>query len=249
MERIKTYRVGEIARIARISVRTLRHYDDLGLLKPAMREASGYRVYDNDSLLRLQQILIHRELGFSLDEIAGLLDSPEFDIAFALKRQRAKLEEREAQTRKMIDAIDRTLDALSGNRRNVSMAQIFDGFDPKFYEAEAEERWGETAYWRESRKRATTLMPDDLNKANAESCEILERMAQLETEGANPDDPQVQHQVDRYHAHISRWYYSCERSHLRNLAQLYEDDPRFAATFDAVSPGLANYVIRAFRVG
>ena len=105
MKRIKTYRVGEIARIAGISVRTLRHYDDVGLLKPATREASGYRIYDDDSLLRLQQILIHRELGFSLDEIAGVLDNPKFDIAAALKRQRANLEERETQTRKMIDTI------------------------------------------------------------------------------------------------------------------------------------------------
>lgn len=248
MKRIKTYRVGEIARIAGISVRTLRHYDDVGLLKPATREASGYRIYDDDSLLRLQQILIHRELGFSLDEIAGVLDNPKFDIAAALKRQRANLEERETQTRKMIDTIDRTLDALSGSRRNVSMAQIFDGFDPKLYEAEAEERWGETAYWRESRKRAATLTQDDLNEANAENREVLERLAELANEGANPDDSRVQHQVDRYHAHISRWYYSCERAHLRNLAQLYEDDPRFAATFNAVSPGLAEYIIQAFRV-
>ena len=140
------YRVGEVAAISGVSVRTLHYYESMGLLVPDKRTAAGYRLYSGNDLLRLQQILINRELGLSLESIKRLLDEPNFDRRLMLLQQREQLLQRAEQTTAMITAVDTALAALDypatedGNM--VDFKQIFAGFHPQQYEAEVEQRWG-----------------------------------------------------------------------------------------------------------
>ena len=130
--------------MAGVSVRTLHHYDAIGLLVPQLRTAAGYRVYTDADLFRLQQILIGRELGLPLEEIRRALDDPRFDRKTALLDQRERLIARVRQSEAMIRAIDAALDALQDSRKKgaMKMEDLFEGFDPSRYEDEARHRWG-----------------------------------------------------------------------------------------------------------
>src|SRR5215510_10515981 len=142
MKTRRTYQVKEVARIAGVSIRTLLHYDEIKLLVPRTRTHAGYRLYNDDDLFRLQQILIGRELGLSLEEIRRSLDDPRFDRRKALLAQREQLRARANQTEAMIHAVDAALAMLAkwtkGGRMDIK--ELFDGFDPSEYEDEARER-------------------------------------------------------------------------------------------------------------
>src|SRR5688572_26308475 len=136
------YTVKAVADIAGVSVRTLHHYDEIGLLKPAAHSAAGYRLYAERDLERLQQILFFKELGFDLREIKRVLSDPTFDRRRALTEHRALLLERQERLRRLIASVDRTLKAIKkGGDMN---AQMFDGFDAAQYEDEARQRWGKS---------------------------------------------------------------------------------------------------------
>ena len=140
MTRSRTYQVKEVARLAGVSVRTLHHYDSIGLLTPGTRTAAGYRLYTDADLLRLQQILISRELGLTLEEIRRSLDDPRFDRKAALLDQRERLKDRARQAEAMIRGIDVSLAALDGSRKGeMKMEHLFEGFNPSQY------RWGSAA--------------------------------------------------------------------------------------------------------
>lgn len=138
----RTYQVKDVARIAGVSVRTLHHYDAIGLLVPQRRTAAGYRVYTDADLLRLQQVLIGRELGLSLEEIRRSLDDPRFDRMATLLDQRERLRARVQQTEAMIRAVDAALAGLEGDQEDaeMNMEDLFQGFDPSGYEDEARRR-------------------------------------------------------------------------------------------------------------
>src|SRR5437667_8460979 len=108
------YTVSQVATLSGVSVRALHHYDDIGLLKPAFIGSNGYRYYGRDELLRLQQILFHRELGLTLDEIRRAVDTPGFDRAAALRNHREKLVTETARLRELLQTIDETLADLEG---------------------------------------------------------------------------------------------------------------------------------------
>src|SRR6201994_414387 len=128
------YTVKALARLSGVSVRTLHHYDEVGLLKPACVGANGYRYYGREELLRLQQILFHRELGFSLEEIGRALDADGFDKVAALKAHRAKLEAQTQRYRELMGTIDQTLASLEGDEKMDDKA-MYRGFDPKQQDA------------------------------------------------------------------------------------------------------------------
>src|SRR6185503_11059591 len=151
----RMYQVKQVASLSGLTIRALHHYDSIGLLMPSARSPAGYRLYDDDDLLRLQQILIGRELGLSLEEIRRSLDDPHFDRKKALLAQREQLERRVRQAQEMVQAIDAALAVLDGKSKggNMDMKEIFGGFDPAKYEDEAKERWGNTDAYKESTKR------------------------------------------------------------------------------------------------
>jgi DNA-binding transcriptional MerR regulator len=246
----RTYTVGDLASLAHVSVRTLHHYDAIGLLSPSERTAAGYRLYRHDDLEQLQQILLYRELDFPLDAIGRLLLDPRFDRRAALAAQREQLAGRARRMTTILAAIDAALDALSKGEpmRDADMFEVFGDFDPNEYEAEVKERWGDTDAYAESARRTTRYTKDDWKAIKAESGAVTDELAARLAAGASPTDPDVQALVDRHREVIDRWFYPCSIEMQVNLGEMYVADPRFAATYERVQPGLAVFLRDAIRV-
>jgi len=189
------YKVKDLARLTGISVRALHHDDALGLLSPAARSEAGYRLYGDADLLRLQQIVVGRELGLSLQEIKRSLDDPRFDGRMALESQRSQLEARQAQTSTMLAAIDAALAALSHQEEGRTMrdltqdeiTKLFDGFEPSKYEDEVKARRGDTGAYRESARRTARYGKADWEQYKAEARAILDEAARLHRSGMPVD--------------------------------------------------------------
>ena len=245
-----SYTVGELATLAGVSIRTLHHYDAIGLLSPSERTAAGYRVYRHEDLEDLQQILLYRELDMPLDAIGRLMLDPAFDRRAALVAQRAQLASRAKRLTAILAAIDAALDALSkGEPMNeTEMFEVFGDFDPKQYEAEVKERWGDTDAYAESARRAARYTKDDWKQIKAEGGAVTAGLAERLAAGAKPGDADVQALVDRHREQIDRWFYPCSIEMQANLGEMYVADPRFAATYDRVQPGLAVFLRDAIRV-
>lgn len=239
--------VKALATLTGVSVRALHHYDEIGLLRPSARSAKGYRLYDERDLLRLQQILVRRALGLSLDEIRRELDDPRFDLRAALVAQRLALAINADRGARMLRAIDRALERLDGEETPMDDEAMFDGFNPHAEEARA--RWGATEAYKESARRTARYTPDDWAAMRAEQGAIYRDLAAAMARGLAPGDPAVQPLVARHRAHIDRWFYPCDVEMQRNLASLYEADPRFAASLDAHAEGLTAFVVAAIRAG
>jgi len=235
--------------MASVSVRTLHYYDEIGLLVPAGRSRAGYRLYDQDSLFRLQQIKIGRALGLSLEEIRQTLDDPHFDQLRALKGQREKLEAQAQTTARMIAAIDAALDRLTTAKRedDMTLSDIFDGFEPDDYAGEAEAKWGQSAAYKESRRRTQSYTEKDWQQIKLEQAQIYDEAAAALVAGKPADHPEVRELVMRHRQFIDRWFYSCDMSMQINLATLYESDERFAANIDKHGQGLTAFLVAAIR--
>lgn len=255
-----THRIGEVAELARVTVRTLRHYDAIGLLCPSGRSAGGYRLYSTDDLLRLQQIQIGRALGLSLEAIRRMLDEPGFDRGAALRRQRAELESRLADTQAMLASIDAALALLEPSKiqandrkgrtmqtTNDQLKELFDGFDPEAHQDEARARWGESAAFRESARRTRRYTPDQWAALKAEVEAIEAGFADALAQGLPSEGERASELAEAHRLHIDRWFYPCAHAMHRSLASLYVSDPRFAAHYDARAEGLAAYVSAAIE--
>ena len=245
----RLYQVKELAQIANVSVRTLHHYDEIGLLRPSQRSASGYRKYDQGDVLRLQQILIQRELGLPLEEIRRCLDDPGFDQRRALLAQREQLRTRARHTAGMLQAVERALAALDPRKTEEEMdpKQLFDGFDPAQYEAEAEQRWGSSESFKESARRTKGYSSEDWQRFAAEQAALYAEAWALLTAGEPPDGERAGAVAERHRALIDRWFYPCSLEMHRGLASLYEGDPRFAANIDRHGAGLTAFLVAAIR--
>lgn len=246
MTRPETFRVGEVARLAGVTVRTLHHYDTIGLLTPSGRSTKGYRLYTGADVLRLQQIRIHQQLGMSLAEIRAVLDDPAFDQRAALVEQRRKLQAQLDSAQEMLASVDAALQALQ-RPDPVDFPALFRGFDPAGHEQETRERWGETDAYQESTRRTSSYGEAEWTKLRDEQDQILEALAEVMAQGLDPTDPRARELADEHRLHIDRWFYPCSPEMHRNLSNLYTQDDRFAATFNAVAPGLAAYLASAIQ--
>lgn len=235
----RTYQVKDVSRIARVSIRTLHYYEEIGLLVPTGRTEAGYRLYTDDDLLRLQQILIGRELGLPLEEIGRCLDDPAFDRRQALLAQKQQLRQRAERTAAMIAAIDAALEG--------TMEGIFEGFDPAKYEAEARERWGDTDAYKEAARRTTSYTTQDWARHRAEQEAIYDDAAALMRAGTDPSSDAAMAIAERHRQSIDRWFYPCSPRTHAGLASLYESDTRFADGMNAHAPGLAAFLVAAIR--
>jgi len=235
-----TITVGELSRLTGITVRALHHYDEIGLVRPSQRSAAGYRLYDDGDVLRLQQVLVLRELGLALDEIAAALDTA--DRATLLRRHRAALVEKRGQLDAMLAAVDAALAVMEERRvmTNVEMKKMFDGFDPAQYEDEAKQRWGNTAAFAESQRRTRSYGKAEWEEIKREADAIYGKLAALM--GTPVDDPAVQAAVAEHRAHIDRWFYPCSEEIHRGLGEMYVADPRFTANLDKLAPGFARFL-------
>lgn len=254
MSSSRSYQVSEVARLTGVSVRALHHYDAIGLLSPSGRTEAGYRLYGDADLARLQQILIGRELGLPLEAIRRSLDDPRYDRRAALTRQRAQLLARAERTTAMVRAIDAALAALPtpGDAAMTSPtppdpAALFDGLGPDPHADEARTRWGHTDAYQESARRTRGYSKDDWARFRAESHAIHADAAALFTAGATADSAAAMAVAERHRLSIDQWFYPCPHALHASLADGYEADPRFAATFDQYAPGLTPWWSAAIR--
>ena len=240
----QTYTVSQVSRLAHITVRALHHYDEIGLLVPSQRTSKGYRQYSTTDLRRLQQILVFKELGFSLEAIAALVDEPPSERRAALLDQRVKLQAEQRKTAAVLRAIDTAIQALDGGGR-MDNSGLFDGFDEfehAQYADEARERWGQTDAYRESARRTRSYSKEDWVRIKSEMNAIHEGMAELLAAGQRSDAAAARSLAERHRLHIDRWFYPCSHEMHAALGEMYVADPRFAATYERVRAGLAQYM-------
>lgn len=243
---MNTRTVGQIAKLSGLTIRTLHHYDEIGLLNPSEREDNGYRRYTDRDLERLRQILVYRELGLSLDEIASIVDR-DVDPSEALLAERLQIADRIERLRIIAGMIDTTIEA---HRKGITMTpeeklQVFGDFDPAEYEVEAKERWGDTDAYTQSAKRTSSYTKADWDNVNDEADGIYRRFVELMGDGVGADDARAAEVVDAHRAHISRWFYECSPEIHAGLGAMYIKDARFTKNIDKHGDGLAHYMSEA----
>jgi DNA-binding transcriptional MerR regulator len=244
----RTYRVADVARQSGVSIRALHHYDAIGLLAPTGRTESGYRLYTDADLLRLQQILIGRELGFSLEEIKRSLHEPGFDQRRALVEQRKRLEDKARSLERMLQAVDAALAVVGPDPQGdtMDMKELFNGFDPSAYEAEVEERWGGPAL-EESKRRVKQYTADDWTRWKAENAAVYGDAAAAMRGAVEPTSPAALAIAERHRLAIDTWFYPCSKPVHAGLADMYEADERFRASIDQMGDGLTTWLAAAIR--
>jgi DNA-binding transcriptional MerR regulator len=239
--RLTTLTVGQVAERFDITVRTLHHYDEVGLLRPSERSRAGYRLYAPGDLTRLQQIVVYRRLGFALEEIALLLAHPE-SVEQHLRRQRAAVLSRLDEMSSLVVAIDRALEREMSNQPATpdEMRELFgEGFHDA--EAEARERWGETDAWKQSQQRTKDFSKADWEEVKAESDRVHQAFIDAMDAEEPPTGEAAMAAAELHRASMQR-FYDCGYDLQRNLADMYVSDPRFIATYDEIRPGMAHYV-------
>ena len=241
-----SYTVKQIAKLAGVSARTLHYYDEIGLLKPASLGENGYRYYDEDSLLRLQQILIFRELDMPLEQIKRIMGRRDFDVVAALQGHKQELRKRIVQMERLIATVERTIRHLQGEEE-MSEQEMFEGFSEEQqaeYEKEAMEMYDpETVKASNARWRAYSAAEKQriFDEGNAVYQAFIESMPQ------GPASPQAQSAVEAWRRHMD-YFWTPAVEQLLFLAQGYVDEPRFRATFDKMHPSLAEFIRDAVKV-
>lgn len=224
--------IQEVARLAGVTTRTLRHYDHIGLLAPNRTGAGGLRYYDADSLTRLQRILMLRDLGLTLPTIGDVLDGEKDDVT-ALRGHLVWLESEKERLGRQIRAVQHTIETKE--RGETPMAEhMLDGFDHTQYKEEVEQRWGKQAYadgdrwWR-------GLSSDDKAAFMTEVKSLNDEWQRAYAAGYSPDGDEAQRVAERHYKWLTAAYQGKApvKEHLTGLAQMYVDDPRFAANYEA----------------
>ncbi|MEV5841466.1 MerR family transcriptional regulator [Streptomyces sp. NPDC051985] len=241
------YSVGQVAGFAGVTVRTLHHYDEIGLLVPGERSTAGHRRYGDADLERLQRILFYRELGFPLDEVAALLDDEatgRADPRAHLRRQHDLLTARIEKLQKMAAAVEHAMEA---RRMGIDLTpeerfEVFGDKDPDRYAEEAEQRWGGTEAYAESQRRAARYTKADWQRMKDEVDDWSARYAALVTGAEPPTGERAMDLAEEHRRHISAWFYDCPYALHRGLAAMYVSDERFKAFYDSMAPGLAEHL-------
>lgn len=241
--------VGEVARLAGVTVRTLHHYDRIGLLSPSDRTATGYRLYTASDLDRLHQVLVYRELGFPLEEVATLLDDADADPEAHLRRQHALLRDRLERTGAVLAALEKEMEARSMGI-SLTPEEKFELFGESYsedHEREAEERWGDTDAWAQSARRTAAYSKQDWVRIKEETDDLQRRFAAVLRAGSPADSAEAMDVAEDHRQHISRWFYDCPPAMHAGLGRMYVEDERFAANYERVAPGLARFVSTAVQ--
>ena len=238
--------VGQVAEELGVTVRTLHHYDEIGLVVPSERSHAGYRLYSEEDLQRLQHVVVYRRLGFPLEEIGEILRAGAGDgtVAAHLRRQRDAVTARLAELEGLVSAIDKALEAEMNDYRitREEQKELFgDTFDES-YAQEAEERWGGTDVWKESQRRTKSYSKEQWQQIKDEGGQSTTRLAELMRAGTPADSAEAMDAAEDARQHICRWFYDCPREMHAGIAEMYVTDPRFTKTYEDVAPGLAQYV-------
>jgi DNA-binding transcriptional MerR regulator len=243
----KQYTIRQVAHMARVSVRTLHYYDQIGLLKPGARSEANYRLYGEAELLQLQQILFYRELEMPLDEIRRILSDPRFDLVEALQEHHARLEKEAERILTLLTTIDKTIYRLTEQNTMLSDDELYEGI-----EREKAERWkreAENLYnpavMAESKHKLSRLTKAQWEEVKREGDEITQQIAALM--GSDPSSAAVQASLARHHAWIEH-FYTAPADLYRGLGDLYASHAEFRATYDKYKPGLADFMRQAMHI-
>jgi len=244
-----TYGVGELAQMAGISVRTLHHYDAIGLVRPAGHSRGGHRRYTDDDVARLSRVLTYRELGFALDEIAEMLAHS--DVRAHLLRQRALLAERAAAIQRMSVAVEEELTAESTGvlmPPEKRLAVFGDRRPPAGYAAELEAAWAGRPEWAVSRARLAAYTVGELRTMQRGTDAWVARFHDAVAAGTAPDSPVAVGLVDELRDSIERWWFPCSRRLHHGIATWYAEDPErlgFLVRPEQQLPGMAEWLVAA----
>lgn len=244
---MKAYTVNQLAKMAGVSVRTLHHYDHIGLLKPSSRTAAGYRLYERQDLLRLQQILFFKELDVPLDDIRRILDDPGFDQVRALRQHRTQLEWQVTRLTRLLHTLDNTLSSLTEDEMTLTDEDLYAGFTPEQrerYDREAAEMYDPDMV-KLSQERLRKLTKPQWEAVKAEGDAVTRALAALAD--AAPDSPEVQALIARHHAWIEN-FYPADAEIYRGLGHGYAEHPEFRAFYDKYRSDLADFMSAAMTV-
>ncbi|MCM3403729.1 MerR family transcriptional regulator [Cytobacillus oceanisediminis] len=246
------YTVQKLAQMAGVSSRTLRYYDEIGILKPARTNSSGYRIYGQQEVDRLQQILFYRELGISLDQIKEIISAPAFDAADALKEHREKLLEKRKQLDLLITNVEKTIASAEG-RTTMSDKEKFEGFKKKMiedneeqYGKEIREKYGDETVDKSNAKlmnmtqeehEAVTKLAEEVNTALAEAMQTGDPAGEL-----------AQKAADLHKQWITFYWSKYSKEAHAGLAEMYVADERFKAYYDKIRPGAAEFLRDAINI-
>ena len=234
--------IKEFAEFTGVSVRTLHYYDEIGLLVPAIvDEYTGYRFYDENSLLRMQEILFYRELDFPLKSIGDILSSPNYDRNKALKDQKKLLVMKKERLERLIEAVD---DAMKGE----NVMKAFDNSEFEKYQTEAKEKWGNTDAYKEHAEKTKNYSKDKWNNMAEEMNAIFAEFAACMKNGNAPDSEEAQNLVKMLQSHITENYYHCTNEILAGLGLMYVGDERFKNNIDKHAEGTAEFASEAIKI-
>jgi MerR family transcriptional regulator, thiopeptide resistance regulator len=240
------FTVKQLSKLAGITPRTLHHYDAIGLLKPSRVGDNGYRYYEEESLLRLQQILFYRELDLPLDDIKEIVGRSDFDVLNALESHKDALKKRVERLNVLLSTVDNTINDLKGKKK-MNPKSLFEGFseeEQEKYAEEAVQKWdAETV--RASNKKWKSYSDAEKKKILAEGNALYTDLAAVMSKGAASKE--VQAIVARWRKHM-QYFWSPNDDQLLGLADLYNDDLRFKANYEKVHPGLAEFMREAVTV-
>jgi len=249
---MRSYRVKQVAQMAGVSVRTLHHYDQIGLLEPAYIGENNYRYYTRDELMKLHQILFFKEMGLSLDDIAKALEMPDTERAQLLVEHKQKLQIEARRQKQLIKTIDRTIDELMGNE-TMKVEDLYKGFSEE--KQSGYEQWLAENYGPDV-ERSVIEARNQLESASGKNALIERRMLALQEiendlilalqSGIGSDDTSLEPIIERHHSWVAQWWLKQpdQQSYI-GLSQLYQSHPDFVARYEALAPGLTAFLVDA----
>ncbi|NCN07925.1 MerR family transcriptional regulator [Candidatus Falkowbacteria bacterium] len=243
-----SYNIKQLSELAGVSIRTLHYYDQIDLLNPS-RSQNGYRHYNDNDLLILQQILFFRELEFSLAEIKKIIFAPNFNRTLALTDQKKMMKIKRDRLDLLIETIDKTIKKNS-NQKNMADEDLYAGLNKAELEAyakEAQEHWGDSNAYRQSQFRVKKMGKDGLKKVLADSDKLNQQIANEMTLKRNPASPEVQALIAQHYNNL-RAFYEPNLTMYRGLAQMYVGDKRFKSYYDQIADGLAQFMCEAMNI-
>ncbi|MCK2214784.1 MerR family transcriptional regulator [Actinomadura sp. ATCC 31491] len=235
--------VGAAAAHAGVTVRTLHHWDAIGLVRPSGRTSGGYRLYSATDLARVHRVLIYRELGLPLDAIGELLDAPATDMTVPLRQQRAQLLDRISRLRTMVDAVDRMIEAANAGillSAEEQVAIFGQRWNPSLA-AGARARWGDTTQWAQYAERAAGMTPERWQHIAGNIASLEQDLAAAKRAGVRPGSAEANTLAERHRASMDV-YFDCTHAMQVCLARNYVTDPGFTAYYDAIEPGLTTWL-------
>lgn len=244
---MKRYTVKKLSDLSGVSIRTLHHYDKIGLLKPEFRDENNYRYYGKDELFKLQQILIYKELDLPLKDISKILDDKEFDLKESLINHKKRLEAKQLRLSSLIKTIEKTIKNLKNKNDMIDENELYAGFkesEKKAYRKEAIDKYGQSTIEKTEMKlkQMTKQQFEDLQKLGDEINYKLANLLDLD-----PSDKIVQDVIEEHAQYIAH-FHDFSLLYYEGLANLYISDDRFKTYYEKYKKGLAKFLSKAMII-